>query len=176
MREHNELFLDRYENKFLMSIIGGAPGGMGGPGSGNPNSTGKAGGNKGGLGGLGKVGPYKKSKRKPVGREEVNQTTTIQTNEMTAENALRIGGIALGALGGPVGTLLNAGANAVAGTNPFGFEKPTGTTDQFSSDPKQAEGAQTPVVVQPKVNKKKKPLLPVGLQLLAGMPGSLLGT
>lgn len=52
MRIDGEFLREWGPERFLCSIIGGAPGGMGGPGKGNPNSTDKQGGTgQGGMGG-----------------------------------------------------------------------------------------------------------------------------
>lgn len=153
----------------------GGPGSLGGSGQGSPGGFG---GNGNGAG-FGKIGPFKPSKKKPdrvTAKTQVNPGSTIQTNELTGENALRVAGMALGALGGPVGTLISGGATTAAGANPVQFDGPTGTTDNFSTDAKNEPTlVQPPTVVKPKP-KKPKPLLPVGFQLLAGQPGTLLGT
>jgi hypothetical protein len=158
----------------------GGPGSLGGSGQGSPGGFG---GNGNGVG-FGKFGPYKPSKKKPdrvTAKTQVNSGSTIQTNEATASNLAQVAGTVAGALAGPVGTLLNAGAQSAMGVNPAQpFEKPTGTTDNFNSDPKNELGGQPPAVEKPTVvkpkPKKPKPLLPLGFQLLAGQPGTLLGT
>lgn len=167
----------------------GSASGTGGPGSLGGAGIGSSGGFQGGngLNNLGKVGPYKAAKRKPNAKEEIGAgSATTSTYEATASNiAQAVGGTLLGAAAPGIGIGLGPVAAQAAG---LGYDNPTGTTDQFSSDPSQitppdpAAITQKPVTVTPKKKKKDSspssaaPLLPQGLQLLAGMPGTLLGT
>jgi hypothetical protein len=155
-----------------MSIIGGAPGGMGGPGANNPNSSknsGKAGGGKD------VSNPYDSRLRNP--RYEKKKTKAF---EATMSNLAQVGGTVLGALSGPIGTAVNTAAQTIAGVDPLNpFEKPVGDTDGFTYDKGSAQDSEInkPDVAKlaPAKKKKTKPVVK-GFTLLEDVGGTLLGT
>ena len=101
---------------------GGQGPNAGGREFGSQSSTGRGGQNVGPGAG---TAPFSRSTTRKIAKFD----------DLSAENALRLGGAALATLGGPVGAAINAIGSAVTTDDPMNpYGKPDGTTDYTSAD------------------------------------------